>query len=997
MSKFVRGEKRSTSNASSDASEETSVYLKYGTPEGKKTLTASSVNSQSSSIPVYNRNVGEDQMIHGFEVNPDLPGPETPAMQSSSHRLKRLQVDCLDVSEKHSFRLAESTKRMKSLREPDAGGKGRMNSNLQPETGSSKFEWLNPSHIKDANGRRPSHPQYDKRTLYIPPAALSQMSATQRQYWDVKRQYMDIVLFFKVGKFYELYELDAEIGQKELDWKMTHSGVGKCRQVGISESGIDDAVQKLIARGYKVGRIEQLETSDQAKARGASSVIQRKLVHVSCPSTMTDVSIGPDALHLLVLKEVSVNNSRMYGFAFLDCATLKFWVGCVRDDVSYSALGALFVQVSPKEVVYESEGLSKETLKAMKKYASTGSSSMQFTPTPSTDFLDAFQVRNLIISKGYFKDSFDHWARMIDCDSHLNLALCALGGLIVHLSRLKLDDALHNGDLLPYHVYKGCLKMDGQTLVNLEIFSNNIDGGSSGTLYKHLDHCATSFGKRLLRRWICNPLKSIEEINDRLNVVEGLVSSPGICSVILEHLRRVPDLERLCGHVKAFGGSSTLLLLPALGERTLKRQVKSFGMLLKGLRIGLELLRLLEEENNKALPLVKVLNIPMVTDLDECLKQFEVSMEEVFPEYKDDKVKITDSETLSALVKPFVGKMSKWSQVIQSLSRIDVLQSFAVAACMSGGIVSRPILVPASSGSPILKIRGLWHPYAVGQNGGSFVPNDLFLGEDSTGCHPRTLLLTGPNMGGKSTLLRATCLSVVLAQLGSFVPCDSLILSPVDIIFTRLGAMDRIMSGESTFFIECAETASVLHNATENSLVLLDELGRGTSTFDGYAIAYAVFRHLVEKVNCRLLFSTHYHPLTKEFATHPHVSLQHMACAFRPSSTSERDDLVFLYRLTPGACPESYGLQVALMAGIPPQVVDLASKARERIRVRIADNFRSSEGRQFFSSYHEDCLKTLLEVSRCYDGLDEDAFDTMICLWHELKSSNGSVIPGHAV
>ncbi|KAL8128630.1 hypothetical protein V2J09_017785, partial [Rumex salicifolius] len=184
-----------------------------------------------------------------------------------------------------------------------------------------------------------------------------------------------------------------------------------------------------------------------------------------------------------------------------------------------------------------------------------------------------------------------------------------------------------------------------------------------------------------------------------------------------------------------------------------------------------------------------------------------------------------------------------------------------------------------------------------------------------------------------------------------------------------------------------AETASVLRIATQDSLVLLDELGRGTSTFDGYAIAYATFRHLVEKVNCRLLFATHYHPLTKEFASHPHVTLQHMACAF-----SDRSELVFLYRLASGACPESYGLQVALMAGIPSQVVEAASRAARLMKQAIGDSFLVSEKRSEFSTLHEVWLKTVASVSSCGDhAFNDDLYDTLFCLWHELKNSYASL------
>ncbi|MED6183075.1 DNA mismatch repair protein msh7 [Stylosanthes scabra] len=234
-----------------------------------------------------------------------------------------------------------------------------------------------------------------------------------------------------------------------------------------------------------------------------------------------------------------------------------------------------------------------------------------------------------------------------------------------------------------------------------------------------------------------------------------------------------------------------------------------------------------------------------------------------------------------------------------------------------------------------------------------------------------------------------------MAQIGCYVPCENCVLSVVDIIFTRLGATDRIMTGESTFYIECTETASVLQNATQDSLVILDELGRGTSTFDGYAIAYAVFRHLIEKVNCRLLFATHYHPLTKEFASHPHVKMQHMACAFKSKSDGYfkcDEELVFLYRLASGASPESYGLQVALKAGIPENTVMVASKASQQMKKSIGTSFRSSEQRSEFSTLHEDWLKTLVSFSLIQDckSFNEDDLDSLICLWYELKAAFGS-------
>ncbi|XP_050271725.1 DNA mismatch repair protein MSH7 [Quercus robur] len=945
---------------------------------------------------IVNSNGAVDQgcVLH-IESDDDIPRPETPGMQPLVPRLKRSQEDSPKF---------DSSKRLKLLQDTTV-----LNKNHTEVTDTiSKFEWLDPARIRDANGRRPGDPLYDRKTLYIPPDALKKMSASQKQYWSVKSQYMDIALFFKVGKFYELYELDAEIGHKELDWKMTLSGVGKCRQVGISESGIDDAVQKLVARGYKVGRVEQLETSDQAKARGANSVIQRKLVQVVTPSTATDGNIGPDAVHLLAIKEENSgldNGSIVYGFAFVDCAALRIWVGSINDDVSSAALGALLMQVSPKEVIYESRGLSKEAQKALRKYSLTGPATAQTSPVqPITDFLDASEVRNLIHLKGYFKGSSNLWENLLEGVMHHDIALCALGGLISHLSRLMLDDVLRNGDVLPYQVYRGCLRIDGQTLVNLEIFNNNADGSPSGTLYKFLDNCVTSSGKRLLRNWICHPLKDTEGINNRLNVVEDLMANSEVMLLVSQNLKKLPDLERLLGRVKASVQSSASLVLPLLGKKFLKQRVKVFGSLVKGLRIGLDLLMLLQNEGHIISSLSKVFKLPMLSGsngLDQFLAQFEAAVDSDFPKYQNHDVTDSDAETLSILVELFIEKATEWFEVIYAINCIDVLRSFAVTASFSCGPMSRPVILPQSENitmgqetrGPTLKVKGLWHPFALAENGGVPVPNDIILGEDTDDYHARTLLLTGPNMGGKSTLLRATCLAVILAQLGCYVPCEMCALSLVDIIFTRLGATDRIMTGESTFFIECTETASVLQNATQDSLVILDELGRGTSTFDGYAIAYAVFRHLIEKVNCRLLFATHYHPLTKEFASHPHVTLQHMACAFKSKSecySRSEQELVFLYRLTSGACPESYGLQVAMMAGIPERVVEVASKAGLVMKNSLGDSFRTSEQRSKFSTLHEEWLKMLIAVSDTGDSNFDDTFDTLFCLWHELKSSYGS-------
>ncbi|XP_071726754.1 DNA mismatch repair protein MSH7 [Rutidosis leptorrhynchoides] len=1005
--KFVKPnsvEKPCNRTVSGGANDNTNLVInKYSySNEREKEITA------SVSQKVINVIKDEKMDCEGDRGNPlfaecDITGPETPGTRPLVSRLKRVQENGCNFGSATTRTSMDSSKRVKFSDDfVDENKKDELASEM-----ASKFDWLHPSKIKDANGRSPNNPLYDRRTLYIPPDVLRKMTASQKQYWSVKSQYMDVLIFFKVGKFYELYEVDAEIGHKELDWKMTMSGVGKCRQVGITENAIDDAIDKLLARGYKVGRVEQLETSEQAKSRGGSAVIQRKLINVLTPSTLINGNIGPQAVHLLALKEGRVDDgTTAFGFAFVDCATLQFWVGSVTDDASCAALGALLMQVSPAEVIFESQRLSKEAQKALNKYSLMGSAASQMTPAqPGTDFIDYSEVQNFIQRNGYFKSMANAWDRALNGIVHQDAALCALGGLTNHLSRLQMEDALRNGSILPYEVYKGCLRMDGPTMANLEIFSNNVDGGTSGTLYKYLDNCLTPSGKRLLRKWLCHPLKDVEEINRRLNVVEEFKGRIDIMTLIAQYLRKLPDLERFLGQIKATSQSSALLLLPLIGRKILKQRVKAFVSLVKGLRVGLDLLMLLQREDGVISLLLKIFTLPTLSGddgLDKFLTQFEASIDSDFPNTQAYEVKDSDAEILSILIELFMEKDNEWFKIILALNSIDVLRSFATTANLSCMAMSRPVIIPRSNLSgfgqgcegPTLHVKGLCHPYALGESGGTPVPNDLCLGDNEFGYNPRTLLLTGPNMGGKSTLLRATCLAVILAQLGCYVLCEQCVLSPVDIIFTRLGATDRIMTGESTFLIECTETASVLQSASQDSLVILDELGRGTSTFDGYAIAYAVFRHLLEKVNCRLLFATHYHPLTKEFATHPHITLQHMACTF--DSTSTNQQLVFLYRLTSGACPESYGMQVALMAGIPNKVVEAATKAAKGMKTKLAVSFKSSERRAEFSTLHEEWLKSVLAVSKVEDhklenGDEDDLFDTLFCLWHEIKSSNQKV------
>eukprot|EP00897_Mesotaenium_endlicherianum_P009401 jgi/Mesen1/848/ME000112S10999 len=1016
--------------------------------------------------------------------------PKTPAARQGLSGSKRTFDESLELTPSDTWHKSDAEKRERLLQALGADDVATAGQNAAWEQARAKFEWLQPAKVKDGSGRVPGSPGYDCRTVTIPQQIFNSLSKSQQQYWATKRNYMDTILFFKVGKFYELYEIDAEIGHKELDWKLTVSGVGKCRQVGVPESGIEDAVSKLVARGYKVGRMEQTETGEQAKARGGPrAMVQRALTQVISPATLTDGSLRPEAVHLLAIKEgveegegSSPEAVTTIGFAFLDAAAGHTYVGSIRDDASRATFGALLMQVCPQELLHEAGGLTAETRKMLKRASGPGLLPMQVTALqPGVEYLTPPEAARVAATWPYFRSSEKNAADMAqktegmpaviqECDQQ-GLVSGALVALVYHLRRLKADaELLLQSQLRPYALHTGCLQLDGQTVANLELLENSADGGVSGTLLGHLDLCVSAAGKRLLRRWICRPLRSVRAIEERLDAVDALLARPDLAGPLRVGLRRLPDLERLLGRMRSMAATPGLDPVAFAVRKSHQRRVKAFCATVLAVREACSLLAVLGSsaaDADAAPPLqAHLLQTAQKAAQDEAaldaLSELEAAVQQPQakggcpklqpegrsrPEGEDEQSEMEwEAAVLAEMLAVLSEHMARWVAVAEALACCDVLLAFAASASAttSSGPSCRPRFVENHQqmgargkgvgegvGKSTLAATALWHPYAVGGGGGAVVPNDVRLGASCTQEEgedkqtPRTMLLTGPNMGGKSTLLRATCLAVIMAQVGCHVAAEACSLSPVDFIFTRLGASDRIMSGESTFMVECTEAASVMRHATAHSLVVLDELGRGTSTFDGYAIAYAVLKHLTQ-LDCRLLFATHYHPLTVEFAASPLVAMCHMACMFKASSSEEGDagqpsndvakldvsedaqpslaeeQLVFLYKVRPGACPKSYGLQVASLAGLPRSVVRRAVTAAARMESELGDTFDGATMSEEVQSLHRRWLQALLgvlpasrgtvsrEVEKSAPSGDEDTddtYETLLCVWHEIRCS----------
>ncbi|KAL0023612.1 hypothetical protein WJX77_007042 [Trebouxia sp. C0004] len=864
----------------------------------------------------------------------------------------------------------------------------------------SRFNWLEDKLIKDAKGRRPQHQQYDPRTVAVPADAFQKLSDSQKQYWEIKQKYRDVILFFKIGTFYELYEDDAQIGHDILGWKMTITGVGHCRQVGCPEARIDENVAKLTGAGYKVGRVEQVETAAQAKARrGPKAKILRQLTRIHTPATATG-ALGVDAVHLMAICELddsytpadspmtrhmSSQRSRAhFGFAFLDAAAGRFFVGTATDDAARANLGAILTQVAPKEVLTTKGGSSAATARLLAQ-----------PPVPlqlsyveaGTEFPDAACTLQTLTQQG--------WLNKLQLPPGLSQhapapAYAALSALCAYLKRMKADQELATGAQLvvPYDLYAAALCLDGPTLANLELLEGS-GGDAEGSLLAALDTCVSPGGSRLLRQWLCRPLRNIADMNDRLDAVDEIARRGALTGPLRRLLKGMPDLERALGRARNSAAPPVQGLPDWAVRNAQNRRLSALAGAARAVKSAMTALNTLmsggDDQNGgpvqcnlliqAAAAVPEQASLPM-----QAIAAIERSLTYPEPTAKKGKGKaaaaasaatqpqLASQNTSSAatgsdpdseaspfkqdiivttqLLESFNAHSDTWEALESAVSCVDVLASFASFSQSQLGATCRPVLLPPGSGAggkAIMDIKGLWHPCAVSRVAGdAVVPNDLALGSQQKDGLARALLLTGPNMGGKSTLLRATCLAVVLAQVGCCVPAVSCTLSVADRIFTRLGASDRIMAGESTFMVECSETASILQHATQDSLVVLDELGRGTSTFDGYAIAQAVLKHISSKVDCRLLFATHYHPLTAEFSSNPRVSLGHMAALVGSSGEQggeQEDGLVFLYKLCRGAAPKSYGLQVARLAGIEADIVSKARLAGQQIENKLQVSF----------------------------------------------------------
>jgi DNA mismatch repair protein MSH6 len=873
-------------------------------------------------------------------------------------------------------------------------------------TPDERYPWL--AKKLDINRNPPGHPDYDENTVYIPPTAWHKFTAFERQYWEIKQKLMKTIVFFKKGKFYELYDEDAVLGNQLFDLKLTDRV--NMSMVGVPEGVLSMWLNQFVAKGFKVARVDQMESAlgkemrerdddiQAKKVAGKKDIIRRELACVITGGTLVDGSMLQDdmATYCASIKESRIDDKPVFGLAFVDAATGQFFLSEFEDDVELTKFETFVAQISPRELVIEKGHLSTKAQRILK--STVGPTTIWNHLKSGSEFWEAELTRRELDCSGYFgSDGGDDqpWPSKLEEARSKDQVMSALGGLVYYLRALKIESSLiSQGNFDWYNPIhrNGTLVLDGQTLINLEIFANAVDGGSNGTLFGLLNRCTTPFGKRLLRQWLCHPLCNIRKINDRLDAVEMLNADSSIREQFSSQMTKMPDLERLLSRIHA--GSCrpedfvrvldgfeqvdyTMSMLSAFKSGTdtmVDRLLKSMPSLKEPLdfwkgafsrdkvrdekllipqrgideqfdesidemeRIKDGLRALLNEQKIalkcKTLKFADVgkeiyqIEVPKAVKVPASWRQMSSTKDVKRWYFRDLDVLVRElqeaEETHSQVVKGVASRFFQrfdvdyetWFQAIRVTAQLDCLISLAKASASLGEPACRPVFV--DDDRSVMRFEELRHPCML-NTVDDFIPNDIKLGGDEA----KISLLTGANAAGKSTVLRMSCIAVIMAQIGCYVPASAAVLTPVDRIMSRLGAQDNIFAAQSTFFVELSETKKILSEATPRSLVILDELGRGTSSYDGVAVAQAVLHQLATHIGCLGFFATHYHSIATEFEQHPEIQAQRMQIHV---DDAERR-ITFLYKLQDGVAEGSFGMHCAAMCGIPDKVIGRAEVA----------------------------------------------------------------------
>ena len=773
----------------------------------------------------------------------------------------------------------------------------------------------------------------------------NKLSPGMKQYMDIKDNYPDELLFFRLGDFYELFFEDGILASRELELTLTSKNAGLDERVpmcGVPFHSVKPYIEKLIAKGYKVAICEQLE--DPSKAKG---MVKRGVTQVISKGTIVD------------------NDMLNYYDNNYIASILEFpgFITITYSDISTGSLSIIDIEDKNKLINTILSLNLKEIILA------------DYSNSELIDTLRHTYNIEVSISTEYLENDYEYLYKDIKEMRHI----LGIKHLLYYLSVKQLKD-MHHIEKIEIIDLNEYLSMDIHTIRNLELFETIRSKDRTYSLIWLLDKTKTAMGSRTLKEWLNKPLKSIKDINNRYDMIDKLRTEFIIKEELTHELDNIYDLERLCS--KTMCGN-----LNARDVLQIKRSLKSLPIIngyIKDLKFNYELedvndLYNLLEESIYEDPPVGIKEGYLIKDgynneLDELKqirsggKEFIASLEEqerertgiknlkvgytkVFGYYIEiskgqvDQVKdeygyerrqtLTNCERfISPLLKEkealvlnaeekiieleynlFMSikeeikkEIFKLKSISKKVGELDAIISLATIAD------DYSLVRPELTDKRVIDIVEGRHPVVERLSNQEYVPNDCKMDEKT-----HTLLITGPNMSGKSTFMRQLAIIIIMAQMGSFVPAKSARIPIIDKIFTRIGASDDLVSGESTFMVEMLEAVNAINNATKDSLILFDELGRGTATYDGMSLAQAILEYVNNEIKCKTLFSTHYHELT---------DLEHISGIknIHVEAKEEDGNITFLHKVKPGAVDKSYGIHVAKLAGLPKDVLKRADE-----------------------------------------------------------------------
>jgi len=814
--------------------------------------------------------------------------------------------------------------------------------------------------------------------------AIEQATPAMQKFLEIKKEHPGVLLLYQMGDFYETFFEDAVLISRELEITLTGrecGALGRIPLAGIPIKSLDSYLEKLVAKDIKVAICDQLEDPKLTKG-----IVKRGVVRIITAGTILESKfLNQDSNNYMCA--VFEENDK-WGFAYTDISTGEF----KSSTLSYETLITELARIQPVEIIAPTKKLKLEPFQIVPEETVN-------LPEEITKIYNCSKVPPRVFEDDFAQNNLKAVYKLTELESlgysSNPLAYRASAGLLAYIWE-NMKEGFPKFERIELYELSGYVAIDAHTRKNLELTETLREKNKYGALLWAIDKTVTNMGARLLKSWICQPLKDINQIKSRQENVKLLFENNSARSEITSLLREIYDIQRLSARMSNGSASprdfislkSSLKILPDLLnvvkstglevfssfenrisdikdyadliEKTIVDSppiiIKEGGVIKDGVNSNLDYLRDLmtngedwlknfeESEREKTgIPTLKVgynrvfgyfievtnsnlSKVPKDYVRRQTLTGGERFIVESLKKHEDEvltaQVKANDLEyklfsDFREYSKEFVGLIR---EIAQSIAELDVYNSFALIA------IEQNYVCPQINESCDFIVKNGRHPVLERILPlGAYVPNDLEL---SSGDLSKTqfMILTGPNMAGKSTYMRQNALIVIMAQIGSFVPADSAIIGIVDKIFTRVGASDDLTLGKSTFMVEMSETAYILNSATEKSFILIDEIGRGTSTYDGVAIAWSVAEYIASKIKARCIFATHYHELNVMTKTLPQIK------NYRITISEDNGEIEFLRKVVEGGASKSYGIQVAKMAGLPISVIDRSAELMNKMQ-----------------------------------------------------------------